>query len=208
MSADCTTMSSLIDLVEKTAKYICAVKVHSDIIDEYDGKLLRKLSFMYDFAIIDDRKFADIGNTVMYQAKPITLIADFITVHSLPGQSIIDGLKRSCNEDNCGILLIAQMSTDGNLITQEYTDSTIDLAKANAGYVSGFICQQKLANDFLHFAPGCQLGTKGDNLGQQYNTPQALIKKGVDILIVGRGIYAADNPTEAARVYCESARLQ
>lgn len=204
LSADCMTMADLYDLINKTATYICAVKVHSDIIDEFDGKTLRKLSQIHDFVIIDDRKFADIGNTVMYQAKKITLYSDFITVHSLPGQSILDGLRRSCVEDNCGILLLAQMSTAGNLITPEYTSRTIQLAEANKDIVSGFICQEKLTppkSGFLHFSPGCKLGETGDQLGQQYNTPKDLLDKGIDILIVGRGIYATDDPAAAAKMY-------
>lgn len=42
----------------------------------------------------------------------------------------------------------------------------------------------------------------GDNLGQKYLSPQEVISnKGSDIIIVGRGILAAPNRSEATETY-------
>lgn len=209
LSADLTDISSLVKIVDQVGPHVCAVKLHSDIIqglNNYTMSTITKLAERHNFMIIDDRKFCDIGNTVELQSGPITEYADFITVHSIPGPGILDGLRSNCTKNECGILLIAQMSTDKNLIESVYTRRTIEMALSNLDIVSGFICQERLVEHetpLLHFTPGCQLEAASDQLGQKYNTPESLLQgeKGVDILIVGRGIYAAENPLETVQEY-------
>jgi len=49
---------------------------------------------------------------------------------------------------------------------------------------------------------GASTTSKGDALGQQYNDPRSLIlEKGVDVIIVGRGILNADDSEEEAERY-------
>jgi uridine monophosphate synthetase len=110
------------------------------------------------------------------------------------------------------LLLLAEMSSAGHLMTPEYQKSTVEIARNNREFVMGFIAQHSLNTEpddnFITMTPGCQLpppgqeGKKlGDDLGQQYNTPHKLIfDQGCDIIIVGRGIVkASDRKAEAER---------
>jgi uridine monophosphate synthetase len=54
----------------------------------------------------------------------------------------------------------------------------------------------------LLFTPGVNLADSGDGKGQQYNTPEHVFKTlHTDFIIVGRGIYKAENPEQAAQTY-------
>ena len=113
---------------------------------------------------------------------------------------------------NRGLLILAQMSSQGNFMNEEYTKACVEAAREHKDFVMGFVSQQGLnsqtEDDFMHMTPGCQLPPehdedgelKGDGKGQQYNTPEKIIGAGADIVIVGRGILnAADKEYEAER---------
>ncbi|EKD19814.1 uncharacterized protein L3040_002501 [Drepanopeziza brunnea f. sp. 'multigermtubi'] len=118
-----------------------------------------------------------------------------------------------------GLLILAQMSSQGNFMTKEYTDACVESAREHKGFVMGFISQESLNTEkgdaFITMTPGCQLPSdfedddaevKGDGMGQQYNTPQKLIgTMGNDIVIVGRGIIKADDPVREAERYRKKA---
>ncbi|KAL5116130.1 orotidine 5'-phosphate decarboxylase [Pleosporales sp. CAS-2024a] len=110
------------------------------------------------------------------------------------------------------LLLLAEMSSAGHLMTPEYQNAAVDMARKNREFVMGFIAQRNLNTEpddnFITMTPGCQLPPlghedqkMGDDLGQQYNTPHKLIfDQGCDIIIVGRGIVRApDRKAEAER---------
>jgi len=114
------------------------------------------------------------------------------------------------------LLLLAEMSSEGHLMTPEYSKKCVEIARENQEFVMGFIAQRSLNTEkddnFLTMTPGCQLpppgdeGKKlGDGLGQQYNTPRKLIyDQGCDIIIVGRGILKAQDRRETTRRYKEA----
>jgi uridine monophosphate synthetase len=110
------------------------------------------------------------------------------------------------------LLLLAEMSSEGHLMTPEYQKQTVEIARKHANFVMGFIAQHSLntepEDNFITMTPGCKLPPPGqedkkmgDGLGQQYNTPRKLIfEQGCDVIIVGRGIVrASDRKAEAER---------
>lgn len=213
VSADVITKSALLALADSVGPYICMLKTHIDIIMDFDWdciEQLQKLAKKHNFIIFEDRKFADIGNTVWHQYHNgifhISRWADVVNAHLTSGPAIVDGLKESSAVKDRALLLLAQMSSQDNLISPEYTEQNIEIAQQHSDFVIGFICREKLAgHNFLYLAPGVNLQQKkADALGQSYLTPQRLIADGIDILIVGRGIYQAKDPVLAAQEYQEA----
>lgn len=211
IAADLTSSTKLLTLAEQIGPHICILKTHIDIIEDYSKTFIEKLQNIakaHNFLIMEDRKFADIGKTVSLQFSKgiynISSWADLITAHSLPGKGLIQALNESEGKER-GIFLLAEMSSAGNLCTESYSASSIKLAQEYPDSVAGIVCQSpKFVEipDIIQLTPGIQLDNVGDNLGQQYNSPEhAVMDRGADIGVVGRGITQSENPIAAAENY-------
>lgn len=216
LSADVTESQQLLDLVESCASEICLLKTHIDILNDFTPEItlkLKKLAEKYDFLIFEDRKFSDIGSTVRQQYQQgiyrISDWSDIINAHTLPGRGIIEGLAEIGKPKNRGLLLIAEMSSENNLIDSEYTKKTLQLAEEFPDFVMGFISQRKLNHQphWIYLTPGISLSNSKDSLKQNYISPHEAINRGTDIIIVGRGIFKAANPLAAAQQYREAGWL-
>lgn len=213
LAADLTKADEIFNVVEAVGPYICLLKTHVDIVEDFSDnfvKRLKELAVKHNFLIMEDRKFADIGNTVSLQySKGVYRIsewADIVTVHSLPGDGILKGLKAALTDTQPrGAFLLAEMSSDGNLISSEYKDKTMKMAEAHSDFVAGIVGQSSdLVQDpgLIQLTPGVKLEEGADGLGQKYNTPEYVMKeKGADIAVVGRGIISSKNPAEMAKTY-------
>ncbi|GBP75187.1 Uridine 5'-monophosphate synthase [Eumeta japonica] len=215
LSADLTSTTKILSLLENVGEHVCMVKTHIDIIEDFNDDFLVQLKHLADkfnFLILEDRKFADIGNTVSLQylkgMYKVAEWADMVTVHSLPGEGILKAFTGSINGVSRGVFLLAEMSSQGNLISAEYTKATIDMADKYSDLVTGFVCQngEHIKNPaFIQLTPGVQLINAEDDFGQVYNTPETVVlEKGADVAVVGRGIVAAKNPESQAVIYKEA----
>ncbi|GAA99351.1 uncharacterized protein L969DRAFT_86588 [Mixia osmundae IAM 14324] len=228
VSVDVTTKTSFLRIVDAVGPYVCMIKTHIDILSDFDADLvqqLQRLSKKHDFLIFEDRKFADIGNTVKLQYESgiykIATWAHITNAHSVPGDGIVTGLKAVGLPLERGLLLLAEMSSQGSFATGSYTSKTVDMARRHKEFVMGFVAGRRvdadaanpdpssLPDDFLCFSPGVGLATKGDAMGQQYRTPKEVIGQcGSDIIIVGRGIYGAGEGSETSVIVEEAKRYK
>lgn len=156
--------------------------------------------------------------------------AHIVNCSVLAGPGIVDALEKSsealdlshareeelAGDGERGLLILAEMTSKGSLAKGAYTAASVDYARQHRKFVLGFVATRALSEvegttetasageDFIVFTTGVNLESKGDVLGQQYNTPSSAVAGGADFIICGRGIYAAADPVETARRYKEA----
>lgn len=196
------------------------LKTHIDIVDDFSQdtiKGLTELSQKHDFLIFEDRKFVDIGSTVQKQYKGGVLKihdwAHIVNCTVLPGPGLVQALEQVIQEgsrSDRGVLILAEMTSKGSLATGSYTKASIDIARQYPKTILGWVATKELSQastggseneDFVVFTTGVNISSKGDALGQQYQTPTTAMAGGSDFLIAGRGIYAASDPVAAVKEY-------
>lgn len=203
VSADVTSTQELLELAEKVGPHIVALKTHIDILLDFnfDETIvpLKELAVKYNFLLMEDRKFADIGNTqelqFSYGTYKISQWADLVTAQVIAGYESLDCFR------NVGVVAILGMSSRGTLTDENYREEATKIALSHPN-VFGGVSQHKIPNELLLFTPGINLADSDDNKGQQYHTPDyAFTQLEADFIIVGRGIYKADDAEKAVLKY-------
>ena len=202
-SADFITTKELLDFADFVGPHIVALKTHIDILNDFDADEtilpLKDLATKHNFLLMEDRKFADIGNTqelqFSYGTYKISNWADLVTSHVIGGSKSLDCFM------NVGVVAILGMSSEGTLTDSHYREEALKVIE-NHPSIMGCVAQNEVSDQLLLFTPGVNLGTSGDDKGQQYNSPEHVIRNyGTDFIIVGRGIYKADEPEQEALRY-------
>lgn len=216
-SADVKSMEELLKIAALVGQHIVLLKTHIDTYNDFDSdKLneLNKLAKHHQFILFEDRKFLDIGNTVKMQyTGGIYKIAEWsrltnATIASGPQvlnalkEGMVNTAKKVPEASKNAILLLAEMSSEDNVFDC-FLEKTIKASHDYKEIVIGYISQKNFGDpSFLYMTPGVSAAQKQDGLGQVFRTPESVIQEsGSDILIIGRGIYEAENPAVAALAY-------
>jgi uridine monophosphate synthetase len=200
LAADIPNHVTVIEMIDRLGPYLLGVKLHVDIFDiSVVPELIshvKHLKVKHNLLVIEDRKFADIPAIVAKQIQIIKEWADIVTAHGIVG----DEMMKTLDNANVGILPIHQMSSANNLIDMKYSLMVKNMANKFKNII-GFITQEHVMDGLLNFSPGVNMTTKNDTKGQTYNTPQAMLQKGTDIFIIGRGIYESPDMTKTCIEY-------
>lgn len=210
-SADIPDGPLLLEMLEKIADQVAIVKIHFDIVKNLDYDALYDIVEKNNIILMSDAKFCDIGGTIekKLERHPKVFIC---TIHPFAGTGGILALSGK----NIGSVLVAEMSNQDSLSKDETFNEwygkrarQIALDMKNCG-VCAFVCQSRstcdAGDDYIYMTPGVHEDITGDSKGQRYrNCKQAIGEQKNDVVIVGSGIYKAENPVEAAEMYREAA---
>jgi len=195
--------------LDTISENLVMLKTHIDIMDfsNYDkNEFIDKLSikkFENNFEILEDYKFRDIAEISYRQliSQGIDKYADYITCHGITGDGFIRKLRDV--DSKIKIILISQMSSKNNLITEEYHNEIVRMARNNKDIVKGLIVNNVVYNDLLCFKPGIRLDDNNDGSDQTYSN----VDGKYDFFIVGRGIYKQGNIKENFNKYSQKMNI-
>lgn len=198
LALDVTDTSDLFYFIELLGEHFCILKLHHDIINNFNMDTITKLNLYkqrYNFLIWEDRKFADIGHIMEQQISKISHWADMVSIHPIAG---IESVKQISKCLKTGIILIGELSSKNNLINEEYKKNVIDISNRVPNMI-GIVCQSKMSDTLLNIVPGISLTQSGDDKGQQYSTLND--RKFADVFVVGRSIINSKDPLQTIKNY-------
>jgi len=182
-------------VADQVADIVDAIKINWPLVLSTSPEIITTLS--EKAPVICDFKVADIPNTVsLIVSQAVKRGADGVIVHGFTGSDSVKAAVQAA--DGRMIFVVTEMSHPGGA---EFTAPAAEsLARMAVMYdASGIIAPatrpervaalRQIVGDLLILSPG---------VGAQGGSASATISKGADYVIVGRSIYEAENPREAA----------
>ena len=172
------------------------------------------------YKIFLDLKLHDIPNTVHRASKVLgSLGVNYLTLHTSGGSEMmsagVEGLLEGAQNAGIGApvaLGVTILTSDPNA-DEELMKQRIGVAK-DSGCL-GLVCSaldlpivSKQAPDLLTVVPGIRLLGAEAHDQKKVATPSKALEEGAGLLVIGRSVTEAENPTEAAEtIYSDIANL-
>lgn len=199
------------EIIQNLTPEICGIKVGKELFTACGPGIIDWIQEK-GFKVFLDLKYHDIPNTV----KKACFLASkmgvsILNIHALGGKDMMlaarEGVDKS--ENNPYLIAVTLLtSLDSKALTEIGFNSTINeqiirLAKsASESKIDGVVCSANditnlkniLPKKFLYVTPGIRYGNETKDDQKRIATPTEAIKKGSNILVIGRTITQAKNP--------------
>ena len=226
VALDVPEASAALTLAEKVAPAVGAFKIGKELFVSAGPDIVKRVRDT-GAAVFLDLKFHDIPNTVAKAVASATrLDVQMLTVHTCGGSTMLERALEGANEAAeqtgneapliLGVTVLTSMDeSDLNEVSVNKTPESqvIHLAQMATGAgLKGLVCSPKeiaplrevLPSEVKLVTPGIR--PAGSETGDQKRvmSPADAVQAGADWLVIGRPIYAADNPREAAEAILDS----
>lgn len=202
LALDVTDCERAKEIVSQASPYIAFVKINWPIVLACGPEVITRLA--EHIPVICDFKVADIPNTdrlIVEQAAERG--ASGIIVHGFTGSDSLEACVKAGHDAGIKVFVVSEMSHPGGReFTAGHAEEIVKIAAEHGA--DGIIAPatrperlaeiRRIAGDMLILSPG---------VGAQGGSAADSIRAGADYIIVGRGIYRAEKPSEAAKNYFE-----
>ena len=215
-----------VDLAQKVAPYVGAFKVGKELFVSAGPDMVRRLRAT-GASVFLDLKFHDIPNTVAKAVQAaVRLDVQMLTIHCSGGSEMMRAAEKAAQMTAqetgrpaplvLGVTVLTSMdqATLSELGGETEPSRQVErLARLAAGAgLRGLVCsplELPLLRAFLPrevqlVTPGIRTGKEKADDQKRTMSPQEALATGADWLVIGRPIYAAPQPAEAARQIWES----
>lgn len=196
LALDVYEREKALEIAECTAEYLWAVKVNWPLIIGSGLGIITELKQVTGLPIIADLKLADIPNTnKLIASRVFEAGADYIIAHGFVGRDSVEAVMELGKT-----IMVVEMSHPGaKEFIQPVTDKLIEMANELRpfGVIAPATRSERVAYILERLEPEIKLLTPG--VGAQGGDARAVLKAGADYIIVGRSIYASENPRESAK---------
>lgn len=217
VALDVPTAEEAVRLAERLAPLVGGFKVGLELLMGPGPATVAAIS-QFGRPVFADAKLADIPNTVAAAARQLgALGARWVSVHAGGGldmmKAAVAGLVSGARGNEAGVLAVSVLTSfDGAGLTSVGVSGTVGkqtarLARlaASAG-VEGVVCAVRELGDVGQVAPGLLRVTPGirptgstPNDQTRVATPAEAMKRGANLLVIGRPITRAKDPVAAAQ---------
>jgi len=221
VALDVRTAEQALELVDTLRPFTRRFKVGSQLFTATGPDLVRKL-VASDLDVFLDLKFHDIPTTVAAAATEATRLGVFMfNMHIAGGREMIvravDAVSDTAAKTGTrrplvlGVTVLTSMdksTLEETGVSRRVEEQVLSLAKmgAEAG-LSGVVTSPRearliktsISQSFVIVTPGIRPSDSSNNDQKRIMTPRAAIDAGVDYLVVGRPITAAEQPITAVQ---------
>ena len=220
VALDVPRLDTALELAKQLAPVVGAFKVGKELFTSAGPEVVRGLRAM-GASVFLDLKFHDIPNTVAKAVEAaVQLDVQMLTIHACGGMAMMRAAERAAQESAqrlgqpaplvLGVTVLTSM--DGNDLAEIGVEA--DVAKqverlarlaAKAG-LRGLVCspleiaalRQLIPAGMQLVTPGIRPAGSGADDQKRTLTPEEAIAGGANWLVIGRPIYAAEDPRAAA----------
>ena len=225
---DVSTAEQALKLAEQIAPAVGAFKIGKELFVSAGPDIVKKIRAT-GAAVFLDLKFHDIPNTVAKAVAAATkLDVQMLTIHTSGGGEMMRAAEKSAHDAAKSLGLTAPLVLGVTVLTSSNNETLAEIGceadtekqvlrlaqLAVKSGLRGLVCSpleivtlRKILPPHIQLVtPGIRTGAEKTDDQKRTLSPREAIQAGANWLVIGRPIYAAENPRAAAEKILESIR--